>query len=70
MNKEFVIGRGLDNLACCFCSLEGFLTAEKLEEEQNVRYAHISIMNNTNHHHHYHYHYHYHYHHHYHYQLE
>ena len=39
MNKEFVVGRGLDNLACCFCSLEGFLTAEKLEEEQNVRYV-------------------------------
>lgn len=31
------MGRGLDNLACSFCALEGFLQADKLQEERNVR---------------------------------
>lgn len=31
------MGRGLDNMACAYCSLEGFLNAENIENEQNVR---------------------------------
>ena len=38
MKKEFIVGRGLDNLACCFCALEGFLNASNLEEEENIRF--------------------------------
>ena len=37
LKKEFVIGRGLDNMACAYCSLEGFLTSSNLEDEQNIR---------------------------------
>ena len=37
LKREFVMGRGLDNLACSFCALEGFLQADRLQEERNVR---------------------------------
>lgn len=31
------MGRGLDNMACAYCSLEGFLASQNLENEQNIR---------------------------------
>ena len=37
LHKEFISGRGLDNMACAFTALEGFLSASDLSEEQNIR---------------------------------
>lgn len=31
------MGRGLDNMACAYCSLEGFINASNIEEEKNIR---------------------------------
>lgn len=37
MKKEFITARGLDNMACAYSCLEGFLQAGRLEEEPTVR---------------------------------
>lgn len=37
LHKEFISGRGLDNMACAYAALEGFLGAAGLAEERNIR---------------------------------
>ena len=37
LHHEFISGRGLDNMACAYTALEGFLAASNLGEEQNIR---------------------------------
>ena len=37
LRREFISGRGLDNLGCCFCALQGLLGCSGLEEEPNIR---------------------------------